>query len=212
VASANMLPLLHMRVGRRASVQTRFAASVPYRSTPQVVMRQFTKWRNGDEAIVVLCSGICNLLCHQPLVFGLWLRIQGRVEPGDIVLVFTDYMPPQTDDAIPEVRTLTHEAVEFLATLPVRAYGTDAFGVETNRDLKMPWIHHSLLSHGIPVYEQLLNLRSCHRSARLKPGVDSRIDSTESNYSKISWSQARCASQCAPASAGRFLRCHETRR
>ena len=83
---------------------------------------------------------------------------QGRVEAGDIVLVFTRYTPPQTDDAIPEVRTLTHEAAELLANLPVRAYGTDAFGVETNSDLQMPWIHHSLLSRGIPVYEQLMNL------------------------------------------------------
>lgn len=83
---------------------------------------------------------------------------QGRVEPGDIVLVFTRYVPPQTDEATPEVRTLTHEAAELLAALPVRAFGTDAFSVETNSDLKMPWIHHSLLSRGIPMYEQLLNL------------------------------------------------------
>jgi arylformamidase len=83
---------------------------------------------------------------------------QGRVQADDIVLVFTRYIPPQTDEATPEVRTLTHEAAEFLATLPIRAYGTDAFGVESNSDLKMPWIHHSLLSRGIPVYEQLLNL------------------------------------------------------
>jgi kynurenine formamidase len=83
---------------------------------------------------------------------------QGRVEAGDIVLIFTRYIPPQTDEATPEVRTLTHEAAEYLATLPVRAFGTDAFGVETNSDLKMPWIHYSLLSRGIPVYEQLQNL------------------------------------------------------
>jgi kynurenine formamidase len=81
-----------------------------------------------------------------------------RVEPGDIVLVFTRYRPPQTDDAVPESITLTNEAADFLATLPVRAYGTDTFGVETLSDTKMPWIHHAFLSRGIPVYEQLLNL------------------------------------------------------
>ena len=83
---------------------------------------------------------------------------QGRVEAGDVVLVFTRYTPPQTDDATPESRALTHEAAEFLASLPVRAYGTDAFGVEALNDTKMPLIHHSFLSRGIPVYEQLLNL------------------------------------------------------
>jgi kynurenine formamidase len=83
---------------------------------------------------------------------------QGHVAAGDIVLVFTRYVPPQTDEANPESRTLTHEAAEFLATLPVRAYGTDTFGVESLSDTKVPWIHQSFLSHEIPVYEQLLNL------------------------------------------------------
>lgn len=83
---------------------------------------------------------------------------EGHVESGDIVLVLTGYTPPQTDEAIPEVRTLTHEAAEFLATLPVRAYGTDAFSVESLSNTEMPWIHHSFLSRGIPVYEQLFNL------------------------------------------------------
>jgi kynurenine formamidase len=83
---------------------------------------------------------------------------EGQVEVGDIVLVVTGYTPPQTDEAIPEVRTLTHAAAEFLATLPVRAYGTDAFSVESLNDTEMPWIHHSFLSRGIPVYEQLFNV------------------------------------------------------
>jgi kynurenine formamidase len=83
---------------------------------------------------------------------------QGRVAAGDIVVVLTRYRPPPTDDALPEVRTLTNEAAEFLATLPVRAYGTDAFSVEALADTKMPWIHHAFLSRGIPVYEQLFNV------------------------------------------------------
>ena len=83
---------------------------------------------------------------------------RGHVEVGDIVLVFTNYIPPPTDDANPASRTLTHEAAEYLATLPVRAYGTDAWGVETLSDTKMPWIHHSFLSRAIPVYEMLRNL------------------------------------------------------
>jgi len=81
-----------------------------------------------------------------------------HVSPGDIVVIFTRYRAPQTDDAFPEVRTLTNEAADFLAKLPVRAYGTDSFSVEALTDTKMPWIHHAFLSHGIPVYEQLLNV------------------------------------------------------
>jgi len=83
---------------------------------------------------------------------------RGHVETGDIVLIFTRYAPPQTDDAVPAVITLTHEAAEYLATLPVRAYGTDAFSVESLNDTKMPWIHHTFLSRTIPVYEQLFNV------------------------------------------------------
>jgi len=83
---------------------------------------------------------------------------RGHVQPGDIVLIYTKYVPPQTDDAQPELRTLTHEAAEFLATLPVRAYGTDAFSVESNADLSTPMIHQTFLTRGIPLYEQLFNV------------------------------------------------------
>jgi kynurenine formamidase len=83
---------------------------------------------------------------------------QGKVEAGDVVLVFTGFKAPETDSALPEVTTLTHEAAEFLATLPVRAYGTDAFGVDDMSDNTLPWIHHSFLSRSIPVYEQLCSL------------------------------------------------------
>jgi kynurenine formamidase len=82
----------------------------------------------------------------------------GKVEAGDVVLTFTGYKAPETDDALPEVITLTSEAAEFLASIPVRAYGTDAFGVDAMDDQRMPWIHHSFLSRSIPVYEQLCNL------------------------------------------------------
>ena len=85
---------------------------------------------------------------------------EGRVDPGDIVLIYTRYAPPATDAALPEVTTLTHEAAEFLATLPVRAYGTDAFSVESLADMAMPLIHHSFLSRGIPIYEQLFNVEA----------------------------------------------------
>ena len=93
---------------------------------------------------------------------------EGSVHAGDIVLIFTGYTPPQTDEAFPETVTLTREAAEYLATLPIRAFGTDAFSVfgmgdtrpvvaETETARAVP-IHHAFLSRGIPIYEQLFNV------------------------------------------------------
>jgi kynurenine formamidase len=81
-----------------------------------------------------------------------------KVEAGDVVLIYTGYKATCTNSELPEVTTLTHDAAEYLASLPVRAYGTDAFGVDDIADTTMPWIHHSFLSRSIPVYEQLCNL------------------------------------------------------
>jgi kynurenine formamidase len=90
------------------------------------------------------------------------------VRPGDIILIFTGYTPPQTDNAFPETITLTRAAAEYLASLPVRAFGTDAFAVANLQDTdavdaesetaRAVPIHHSFLSRGIPVYEQLFNV------------------------------------------------------
>lgn len=86
-----------------------------------------------------------------------WDLFQDKVEAGDIVVTFTRYQPPQ-NDALPEITTLTNEAAEFLANLPIRAYGTDSYGVDDMADARMPWIHHSFLSRSIPIYEQLCNV------------------------------------------------------
>jgi len=92
----------------------------------------------------------------------------GSVRAGDVVLIATGYSPPETDDAFPETIALTPEAAEYLATIPVRAFGTDAFAVASLQDTTsveaesevaraFP-IHHAFLSRGIPVYEQLFNV------------------------------------------------------
>lgn len=83
---------------------------------------------------------------------------QGTVQPGDVVLLLTGYSPPADDTALPEVRTITHEAAEFLAALPIRAIGTDAFSIETSADMALPLVHQAFLSRRIPIYEQLLNV------------------------------------------------------
>ena len=92
------------------------------------------------------------------------------IRAGDIVLIFTAYTPPQTDDAFPETIALMREAAEYLAGIPVRGFGTDAFAVANLQDTStvdaasvtaraVP-IHHSFLSRGIPVYEQLFNVEN----------------------------------------------------
>jgi len=91
-----------------------------------------------------------------------------EIRPGDIVLIYTAYTPPQTDDDYPHRIALTPEAAEYLADLPVRAFGTDAFNVESNDNpspvegdspiARAAPAHHSFLSRGIPIYEQLFNV------------------------------------------------------
>ena len=92
----------------------------------------------------------------------------GSVRAGDVVLIVTGYSPPKTDDAFPENITLSWAAAEYLASIPVRAFGTDAFSVASLQDTtsveaetevaRAVPIHHSFLSRGIPVYEQLFNV------------------------------------------------------
>lgn len=102
---------------------------------------------------------------------------EGRVEPGDVVLILTGYEPPLSDDQIPSVVTLSNEAAEYLAGLPIKAYGTDSFSVEALDDPDPPWIHHTLLSRGIPVYEQLFNMENLlGRDTMLFVGVPLNIE------------------------------------
>ena len=90
------------------------------------------------------------------------------IRPGDIVLIYTGYTPPETDEDYPETITLTGRAAEYLANIPVRAYGTDAWSVgtgpgqravKTETDVaKLIPAHHAFLSRGIPIYEQLFSV------------------------------------------------------
>jgi kynurenine formamidase len=87
---------------------------------------------------------------------------------GDIVLIYTGYSPPTTEDGWPEAVALSYGAAKFLAEVPVRAIGTDAFNVESMTDqsavqtdiefAKVLPGHYAFLSQGIPVFEQLVNL------------------------------------------------------
>lgn len=90
------------------------------------------------------------------------------IEAGDIVLTYTGFSLPESDDTWPQAIALDYEAATYLATLPVRAIGTDALNVESMTDQSpvrsddeiariIPG-HHAFLSRGIPVFEQLTNV------------------------------------------------------
>jgi kynurenine formamidase len=93
-----------------------------------------------------------------------------QIVAGDIVLIYTGYKAPINEIDWPENAALTYEAAEYLANIPVRAIGTDAFNVDSLTDQSpvaadneiaeaVPG-HHVFLTRGIPVYEQLVNVES----------------------------------------------------
>ena len=90
------------------------------------------------------------------------------IRPQDIVLIYTGYIPPQDDKTFPSTVTLTREAAEYLASIPIRAIGTDAWSLYNFEDTRpieadtalgrVAPIHEAFLSRGIPIYEQLFNV------------------------------------------------------
>ena len=91
-----------------------------------------------------------------------------KVLEGDVVMIYTNYVPPQSEKTPPELISLSFEAAEYLATVPIRAFATDAYSVfctdtehpvESNivSQREAP-IHYSFLSRSIPIYEELCNV------------------------------------------------------
>ena len=93
-----------------------------------------------------------------------------KINPGDVVLIYTnyDYKLYNSSASLPESITLTYEAAEYLASIPINAFGTDAFSVYTSDDndpinsessaVRAAPVHHAFLSNYIPVYAQLFNV------------------------------------------------------
>lgn len=89
------------------------------------------------------------------------------IQPGDIVIIYTRHKLPLNNES-PRNIALTYEAAKYLADLPVRAFGTDAFNVEGTEDQapvetdiaaeRLAPIHFAFLSKGIPLFEQLFNV------------------------------------------------------
>lgn len=89
------------------------------------------------------------------------------IQPGDIVLIYTNYTLPKKNE-LPSRIALAQEAAKYLANLPVKAFGTDSFNVESDDNptevisetalQRIAPIHYEFLSKGIPIYEQLFNV------------------------------------------------------
>jgi kynurenine formamidase len=86
------------------------------------------------------------------------------------------YSPPVSGD-FPHRVALTQGAAEYLAALPVRAFGTDAFNVESDDNptpvesqlavQRVSPNHYTFLSRGIPVFEQLFHVDQLLGKAQL---------------------------------------------
>jgi arylformamidase len=91
-----------------------------------------------------------------------------NIEPQDIVIIYTGYKPPRDETSYPSTVTLTRDAAEYLANIPIRAIGTDAWSLYTYDDTRpvkaetllgrVAPIHEAFLSRGIPIYEELFNV------------------------------------------------------
>jgi len=84
--------------------------------------------------------------------------------PGDIVLLYVGYVAPERDGDLPRYAYLSGEAAEYLAAIPVRAFATDAWSVDSpprdDRARGGPVVHAAFLPRGIPTIEQLVNVQA----------------------------------------------------
>src|SRR5262249_45858130 len=76
--------------------------------------------------------------------------------PGDVVFAYTAYAGPKNETDYPDAISLTREAAEYLATIPVRAFGTDAYSVESVTD-HTPVQAESQTARTFPLHESFLS-------------------------------------------------------
>ncbi|HEY5691942.1 MAG TPA: cyclase family protein [Cyclobacteriaceae bacterium] len=93
-----------------------------------------------------------------------------HIVPDDIVIAYVGFKIPDDTTELPAYTALTPDAAEYLASLPIKAYATDAPGAdnlqrtfdlfekgETDFQKVLP-VHHAFLSRNIPLIEGLHNL------------------------------------------------------
>ncbi|NGP77375.1 hypothetical protein G3570_12070 [Balneolaceae bacterium YR4-1] len=96
--------------------------------------------------------------------------IELNLSSRDIFILHVAYTPPGDDKDLPSYPFLSSEAVEYLASIPVKAVATDAFSIEsftgfaervevgfTGYESLIP-NHHAILTNGIPLFEALENV------------------------------------------------------
>lgn len=92
--------------------------------------------------------------------------MQADFRPGEIAILYTGYRLPGVDGT-PVYSTLSADAAQYLAQLPVHAFATDALSSDSvatyqaaadrgmTRYADLLPIHHAFLTNDIPIYEQL---------------------------------------------------------
>ena len=92
------------------------------------------------------------------------------IKPDEIVIAVVGYQPPDNADEYPSYPSLSGEAAEYLATLPVRAFATDMCCLMSYEDLEQRLKaglegsenvfpeHYAFMSRGIPAIEALVNV------------------------------------------------------
>ena len=99
------------------------------------------------------------------------------IAAGDVVIIYTEYSVNSKSDSEwwPCVAP-TYEAAEYLADIPVRAFGTDCIvesvadqsPVDTDNPVaKAIPGHYAFLSRGIPLYEHLVNVDSLLKKSNM---------------------------------------------
>jgi kynurenine formamidase len=95
---------------------------------------------------------------------------QMSLDSSDIFIFYVNYSPPQADTDIPTYPYLSNAATEYLSNIPIKAFATDGFSVDSMVKLYENYgagkkgyetlapNHHSFLPKGIPVFEQLVNV------------------------------------------------------
>jgi kynurenine formamidase len=110
--------------------------------------------------------------------------------PGDVVLLYVAYTPPVDPGALPRYAYLSSEAAEYLALIPIRAFATDAWSVDSpprdDRPRGGPVVHSAFLSRGIPTIEQLANVHALlTESAAVFVGFPLKVPGVSGNGSPI---------------------------
>ena len=104
-------------------------------------------------------------------------KLETEVRAGDIVLVHTGY---DRDYGKPDYGRpyLAQELVDWLVDLPISCLGIDASGIEQYKAPSQP-SHLKLLSAGIPIIEELTNLRSISRDRFIFVGFPLRVQGAD---------------------------------